>query len=445
MVNATNSEFKQLKVAVIGGGLGGMAAAIALRRAGHIVSIYERRDFRLEVGASISCAANGGKWLREWGVDIDSGRPTHLMKLVMRDWDTGKILNNYSLEEYEESWGIVTLLHVPSVSREWFKKNANVCRVDMHEMLMQTATQEEGEGIPCSVVIDHIATACDAEAGTVTFANGETISADLIIGADGIRSAIRGLIGVTPDIKSANQTCYRCNVRREDIQKLGLMPDSTDPAIQFWGGYTKEGLSQYYKIVMSPCAGEEIVSFYCFMPTEMTNHTKEGFQFAEVPVEEMIKGDYSRLDPQCIGLLENSVDRMPWRLYVHQPYSHWTRGRVGVLGDAAHPMMPHQSQGACMAIEDAAALGLIFSKNYHFTRDVRKGLELYEAIRKPRATRVQAASARATENLNERIGFSSLSAPEKALAALENKLTVNEMNDYNMATHVAKEAPAFSL
>lgn len=78
-----------------------------------------------------------------------------------------------------------------------------------------------------------------------------------------------------------------------------------------------------------------------------------------------------------------------------------------------------------MAIEDAAALGIIFSKDYGFTTDVEAGLAMYQQIRKPRATRVQNASARATENLNERIGFSSLSAPEAKLAAAENKLTVS--------------------
>jgi salicylate hydroxylase len=86
-------------------------------------------------------------------------------------------------------------------------------------------------------------------------------------------------------------------------------------------------------------------------------------------------------------------------------------------------MMPHQSQGACQAIEDAAALGIIFSKTYHYTHDVPAGLAMYETIRKPRATRVQTASARATENLNERIGFTSLTPHDMTLAAQENKLT----------------------
>ena len=99
-------------------------------------------------------------------------------------------------------------------------------------------------------------------------------------------------------------------------------------------------------------------------------------------------------------------------------------------------MMPHQSQGACQALEDAGALGVIFSSDYDFTTDVEAGLAMYEKIRKPRATRVQDASRRALENVNERIGFSSLTPHEARVAAKDGKLTVNEMNTYDLKQHL---------
>ncbi|GKZ25770.1 hypothetical protein AbraCBS73388_001581 [Aspergillus brasiliensis] len=101
---------------------------------------------------------------------------------------------------------------------------------------------------------------------------------------------------------------------------------------------------------------------------------------------------------------------------------------VCLLGDAGHPMMPHQSQGACMAIEDAAALGIIFSKA-HFKGDVADALSIYQEVRLPRATKVQAASAKAAYNINERIGFSSNT--DIATYKVEDekkKLTIEEMN-----------------
>ncbi|PWY96905.1 FAD/NAD(P)-binding domain-containing protein [Testicularia cyperi] len=422
----TEQGFRQLDVAVLGGGIGGMATAIALRRAGHKVSIYERRGFDVEVGASISCAANGTQWLHDWNVDVPAGRPVILMELTMRDWDSGEILNQYHLKDYEKTWGnVYNMFH----------------RQDMHRVLMESAISQDGHGPPCTVVMDHIAEHVDTDAGTITFRNGNVVKADLIVGSDGIRSKVRSAIGVTPEITSAPQTCYRCNVSKDEVERLGLSW-AADPAIQFWGGYPKDGLNQYYKIVMSPCAGGDIVSFYCFMPTELTKHHEEGFVFKEVPPEEILAGDYSRLDPLCRTLIANSVERKPWRLYVHAPYSHWYKKQTCILGDAAHPMMPHQSQGACQAIEDAAALGIIFSSKYRFTGDVEAGLRLYEQIRKPRATRVQEASARALENLNERIGFSSLNAHDAAVAAKANKLTINEMNTYDMKADIASAVSA---
>ncbi|KAH6915217.1 salicylate hydroxylase [Coprinopsis sp. MPI-PUGE-AT-0042] len=423
----SNSQgFRQLHVAIVGGGIGGLSAAVALRRAGHLVDVFERRGLDVEVGASISCAANGSVHLEEWGIDIKSMKPVALEKLIMRDWETGAVQGVYDLSNYEQDWGrVYYMLH----------------RQDMHKVLLKTATAPEGPGTPCKVFTDSICDRVDLENNIIYFQNGKTVTADLIIGADGIRSVIREQIGVKPDIKSSPQTCYRCNVETKDIKRLGLVEHSYQPAIQFWGGSEgRNGRSKYYKIVMAPCAGGEIVSFYCFMPTELTNHREEGFAFKECPVSDITQGRYSDLDPECLALIENSKDRMPWRLYVHQPYTHWYAKRTCILGDAAHPMMPHQSQGACMAIEDAGALGIIFSSKYpEFTRDVEAGLRLYQEIRKSRATKVQSASVKATENIAERIGFTSIDIKDEMLKPKPGGLTIKEMNEYRMHDHVAAE------
>ena len=120
-----------------------------------------------------------------------------------------------------------------------------------------------------------------------------------------------------------------------------------------------------------------------------------------------------------------------WLLYIHQPYQFWHKGKTGLLGDAAHPMLPDQSQGFCRAIEDAGALGYIFSEEFSsiWDRDVSKGLDLYEQVRKERASRVQAASARARTDLSERIGWSSSSDKP-------GKLTTEEVCGYDMLAHI---------
>lgn len=117
-----------------------MSVAIALRRAGHSVTIYERNDFAGEVGASVSCAANGARWLHEWGVDVDQGDPVILKKLINRDWKTGEPVSVYSLDDYKKKWGY-----------EYYMFH----RQYMHKILRICAMQEEGEGEPAKLCVNH--------------------------------------------------------------------------------------------------------------------------------------------------------------------------------------------------------------------------------------------------------------------------------------------------
>lgn len=134
------SNWKRLNIGVVGGGIGGMSAAIALRRAGHAVTIYEKSDYAGEVGASVSCAANGTRWLHEWGVDVAKGDPVVLKKLINRDWKTGEPVSVYDLDDYEERWGYVyNMFH----------------RQYMHAMLKDSALGEEGEGTPAVLKVNH--------------------------------------------------------------------------------------------------------------------------------------------------------------------------------------------------------------------------------------------------------------------------------------------------
>jgi salicylate hydroxylase len=131
--------WKSLNVGVVGGGIGGMSVAVALRRAGHNVTIYEKSDFAGEVGASVSCAANGTRWLHEWKVDIAKGDPVVLKKLINRDWKTGEPVSVYDLDDYEKRWGYAyNMFH----------------RQYMHAML-KDAAMGEGEGAPATLKVNH--------------------------------------------------------------------------------------------------------------------------------------------------------------------------------------------------------------------------------------------------------------------------------------------------
>ncbi|RAQ58400.1 salicylate hydroxylase [Aspergillus flavus] len=405
-------SWRRLNVGVVGGGIGGMSVAIALRRAGHEVTIYERNDFAGEVGASVSCAANGTRWLHEWGVDVEKGDPVVLRKLINRDWKTGEPVSVYDLEDYEERWGYVyNMFH----------------RQYMHAMLKDCALQEDGEGTPVKLQVNHACKDIDLSTGVITFTNGVQAQHDLIIGADGIGSVVRGIIGLRPEKKASDQSCLHANVRTEDAVRLGLVDYSQNSALEYWGG--QEG--KWDKIVLSPCNGGRLLSYYCFFSREKGDFSNHTWGSADRPVEELLE-KYPELDRQVFSHLSIGTEIRPWRLWVHQPYPYIARDMVCLLGDAGHPMMPHQSQGACMAIEDAAALGILFNKD-NFTGDIAETLAIYDEIRLPRATKVQSAAAKAAYNINERIGFSSNTTNSVYKVEDEKKkLTIEEMNAYDM-------------
>lgn len=415
-VNGTSGTaavgWRRLSVGVIGGGIGGISTAIALRRAGHDVTVYERNDFAGEVGASVSCAANGTRWLHEWKVDLSKGDGVILKRLINRDWKTGEPVSVYDLADYEEKWGYVYYMF----HRQY-----------MHSMLKDCAFDEQGEGPVPVLKVNHGCITVNTETGTIAFSNGTVATHDLVIGADGIGSVARRAIGLSPEKRPSDSSCLHANVTTEEAKAMGLVDYSLDDALEYWGG--QEG--KWDKIVLSPCNGGKLLSYYCFFPRSVTDYATQTWGGADRPVEELL-APYPELDAQVKGHLAIGKEIQPWRLWVHEPYPYVTKNKVALLGDAAHPMMPHQSQGACMAIEDAAALGIIFSPE-HFQGDVAECLAVYEQVRLPRATRVQAAAAKAAYNINERIGFSSNTATATYQVEDEKKkLTIEEMNSYDM-------------
>ncbi|KAF4121920.1 salicylate hydroxylase, partial [Geosmithia morbida] len=408
--------WRKLNVGVVGGGIGGMSIAISMRRAGHDVTIYERSDYAGEVGASVSCAANGTRWLHEWRVDVEKGDPVVLRKLINRDWYTGEPVSVYNLDDYEKKWGYVyNMFH----------------RQYMHAMLKDSALGGEGKGAPAKVLVNHKdgrqCSGIDLKTSTIHFSNGTAVQHDVIIGADGIGSVVRGEIGIHPAKRPSDQSCLHCNVTTEDAVRLGLVNYSEDVALEYWGG--QEG--KWDKIVLSPCNGGKLLSYYCFFPREQADYSSQSWGAEGRPLEELLR-PYPKLDRQVFKHLSIGREIQPWRLWVHDPYPYMHKGKTCLLGDAGHPMMPHQSQGACMAIEDAAALGILFSEGY-FDGDVAGALEIYTQTRLPRVTKVQAAAARAAYNINERMGFSeNKDTPTYNVEDKGKVLTIEEMNAYDL-------------
>lgn len=172
---------------------------------------------------------------------------------------------------------------------------------------------------------------------------------------------------------------------------------------------------------------------------------KDGWNISTTPQE--LVATFPTLDRRIQQLMLHSEDIKIWRLYIHKPYPYWTQGRVALLGDAAHPMLPDQTQGHSQAIEDAAALGLVFSEQYFRVNAatpakdaISAALQRYEKVRMERAAALQDASAKAREDIRERIGWA-------AEGVKPGKLTIEDLCGYDMEVHlseiVAAEGAAF--
>lgn len=310
--------YRPLNIAIVGGGIGGLAAGISLRRSGHSVTIYEKSDFVGEVGASISCAANGTKWLNEWGVDCLKGDPVLLTQLINRDWKTGEPVSVVDLDDYEDKWGYVYwMFH----------------RQYMHRMLKDVAEAEDGKGVPVKIICNHRCSEIDLETGTITFEGGVQVSHDVVVGADGIGSAVRGLIGIKTEKRPSDSSCLHANVETEVAVKAGLVDYGKHAALEYWGGQDHS----FNKIVLSPCNGGSLLSYYCFFPREKGDYATQTWETADRPVEELL-GPYPDLDKQVKDHLAIGIEIRPWRLWVHEPYPYWQKGVVCVMGDAAHPV-----------------------------------------------------------------------------------------------------------
>lgn len=146
---------------------------------------------------------------------------------------------------------------------------------------------------------------------------------------------------------------------------------------------------------------------------------------------------FPTLDPRIHQLMLHSEDIKIWRLNIHKPYPYWTRGRVVLVRDAAHPMLPDQTQGHSQAIEDAAALGLVFSeddfrpKGEESAKAISSAIKRYEQIRMKRAATLQDASAKAREDIRERIGWA-------AEGVKPGKLTIEDLCGYDMEQHLSE-------
>lgn len=347
-----------LKIGIIGAGIGGMTAAIALRQSGHDVTVFEQSQEFGRVGADINLTPNAVRALDR--LDLGpalrktAAQPTHR---ISRMWDTGEETSKIEMRDSaQESYGAPQLT--------------------IHRADLLTALQEK---LPAACFrMGHKAQSLTAspDAACVTFDNGQKACFDLLIGADGIHSAIRTALFGPENPEFTGLVSYR-----------GTYPTTRTPDLANLEAFTKWwGPTPERQVVVFPLSrGDEI---FVFATTGQKDWTEESWT---APGDiDVLRAAYADFHPEARAILAalDTVTRSA--LYVRDPMPSWSKGSATLLGDAAHPMTPFMAQGACMAIEDAVVLARCLTDVS--TGEAEPALARYEAARKDRTAKVQIAS-----------------------------------------------------
>ncbi len=356
-----------LKIGIVGGGIGGLAAANALHQAGHDVTVFEQSQQYLRVGADINLTPNAVRALDGLGDGIaraaraSAARPTHR---ISRTWDSGEETSRLVMgDEAERKYGapqltihradlLAALADAFPASRVQFAKRVKS---------IETRDNTEGHGN-----VD------------VHFTDGTSATdLDVLIGADGIHSVVRNALFGAESPRFTGVVAFRAVVpteRVKDVPNIGAFT-------KWWG----------------PTAESQIVTFplnqgrdtFIFATTAQDSWHEESWT-SPGSVEEL-RGFYAAFHPDARALLDACDTVLKTALYERDPLTHWSRGAITLVGDACHPMMPFMAQGAGMAIEDGVVLARCLSHINNRT-DVPAALATYEALRLERASQIQIGS-----------------------------------------------------
>ena len=344
------------RIVIVGGGIGGLTAAAFLHRAGLSATVYEQAPALTEVGAGILVAPNAVRLLRRLGVMERLLRRAVPLEWAweFRRWADGRVLS------VERLGGVC--------ERLYGERTYTVHRADLLDTV-RSAVDDEW------VRLGRRCTAVEAGPGgaVLRFADGSVVAADVVIGADGVHSVVRGAVADPAPARYSGLCAFRTVVPAHAAPDFALRPAQT-----LWLGPGRH-------FVHYPIAGGDAVNVVAVAPAG--DFTDESWS-ATATVEEL-RAEFAGWDLRVTDLVTAGGAPGRWALLDREPLPRWSRGGITLLGDAAHPMFPFFAQGAAQSIEDAAVLAHCLATS---ADSPEQALRRYEAARIERTTRLQRVS-----------------------------------------------------
>lgn len=348
-------------IGIVGGGIGGLTAALALLRKGHDVTVFEQAAELQEVGAGLQISPNGCRVLFDLGLEREirdicfepEGKEIRL-------WNTG------------DSWKLFDL-GVESQAR-YGVPYITVHRNDLHQVLVQAVEAAS----PGTIRLDHRFTGVEQRDGQVTLSFHDKPDAkfDVVIGADGVHSKMREILFGAGPAKFTGIVAWRGVIPAELLPERLTRPIGTN-----WigpGGH----------VIHYPIRRGELINFTSVI--ERQDWKTESWTSAGTNQE--YHDDYPGWHADVHAYIEAIPQPFKWALIARPPMQHWVNGKVALLGDACHPSLPFLAQGAVMALEDACILARAFEE----FDTIAEALDCYQRMRIPRTTRaVEGANANA--------------------------------------------------
>ncbi|KAK4937278.1 hypothetical protein LTR10_022035 [Elasticomyces elasticus] len=354
---------RPLDVVIVGGGIGGLSAAIAIRLAGHNVVVHEAAEKIEEIGAGLQFSANATRILTRWGLDKSIlGDVVEPHNCIMKRWQDGSTVASLALHDYHrQAYG----------SPFW----------DIHRHDLIVALHRRAVDLGAQIKTDSKVVDVDFDAGSVTLKSGETYTADLVVGADGLNSLCRQRFVPTEQPEFTGDMAFRVLLNVEDLppDDLEFRELAANPQCTYWLGPNGHAIVYVLK-------GGRQINLVAVAPDDLP----AGVIRAPCQVEDVLK-IFKDWDPLLQKIISQEKVIWKWKLHKRPALDKWCHpsGKFTLLGDAVHPTLPYLSQGAGISLEDAAVLGHILAQRIPLSEAIVQ----YEALRRPRTTKiVQAAT-----------------------------------------------------